>query len=196
MNNIKTFKLVVKYVGIGISFRQTSIALNETKEVTGAIYLGTINQDHVINLCRIACAISIQKISDMMKEAWCFSLALDTSSHQCTTYLDLRIRVHALGDIQNFHLLAIPMDGRKTATNIWNLTKKALHAVLPEWRIKLLAVTTDGENTMVSNLYLIFNVLYDMYVITSTKFFSKIIYFIRLDDTKGSKLWLKENTLA
>ena len=38
----------------------------------------------------IVCVASLQKISEALEAIWAFSIALDCSTHQSTTYLDIQ----------------------------------------------------------------------------------------------------------
>lgn len=54
--------------------------------------------------------------------------------------------------MHNFHLLALPVRDRKTAENLFGMAKKALDAIITEWRKKLIGISTDGENAMTGRL--------------------------------------------
>jgi hypothetical protein len=46
------------------------------------------------------------------------------------------------------HLVSLPLFNRHTAEILYNLLCKFLDALYPDWRFKLLNVSSDGENTM------------------------------------------------
>jgi len=79
-------------------------------------------------------------------------LALDCATHQGKSYVDIRCRFFFGGLLHNFHLLAIPLFGRHTASNIFTVVEKFLTALVPKWREKLIGVATDGAATMVGSI--------------------------------------------
>lgn len=44
------------------------------------------------NNTRFVCANCLQMLSDVQEQVWAFSIALDGSTHQGLSYLDLRVR--------------------------------------------------------------------------------------------------------
>ena len=146
------FLLCIRYMGCGAAFRLASRLLQATQEQTGLSYLGGCSDIMASNYSRIACAVSLQILSDVMSQAWAFSIALDCSTHQGMSYLDVRSRVHIESSIQNFHLLAIPLFDRHTAANMFVVLEKFLDALLPNWRKHIIGVSTDGDRTMTGRI--------------------------------------------
>ena len=89
---------------------------------------------------RIACAVSLQAISDALREVGGFSIALDASTHQGLSYLDTRVRFTWNGEVVNFHLLAIPLHERHTGENMFNALSKFLDASKNSFYILLLLI--------------------------------------------------------
>jgi hypothetical protein len=50
------------------------------------------------------------------ESVWAISLAFDSSTHREQAFFDLRVRMCFQGVLFNFHLVAIPMFERHTAT--------------------------------------------------------------------------------
>ena len=51
-----------------------------------------------------------------------------------------------LGELHNFHLLAIPMHEKHTGQYMYDLVQSLLDSICPEWRNKLIACSTDGAS--------------------------------------------------
>mmetsp|Transcript_16076 Transcript_16076/g.22893 ORF Transcript_16076/g.22893 Transcript_16076/m.22893 type:complete len:170 (+) Transcript_16076:701-1210(+) len=86
-----------------------------------------------------------------MMAAWSYSVALDTSNKGVASYLDIRIRLYCKDNIENLHLLAIPMFEQHTGEYMFAILSKLLEAMDTEWKSKLIGVTTDGAASMVGN---------------------------------------------
>ncbi|KAI2502195.1 hypothetical protein MHU86_12247 [Fragilaria crotonensis] len=103
----------------------------------------------VSSFARVVCAANLQTISAMLKRSWAFSIALDGGNNSDTSYLDIRIRiVSANGILSILHLLAIPMRERHTGEHMFNLTSTLLDNLVPDWRSRIISVTTDGASSM------------------------------------------------
>ena len=148
----RLFFLVLGYISKGSSFRMASRLCDVTRQVTKMSCFSGASEDRCATFARVICASSYQCISDLLRGRWGFSLALDVGHAQGTKYLDLRIRFHALEDIVNVHLVALPIFDRKTAPVIFGLCSRFLDVVCPDWREKLLGVSTDGERTMTGRI--------------------------------------------
>jgi hypothetical protein len=84
--------------------------------------------------------------------AWAFSIALDTSTVEGTGYLDFRVRVCVKSEIENLHVLAIPLRDRHTGGIIFNAMANVLDKLCENWREKAIGVTTDGDRSMTGQL--------------------------------------------
>jgi hypothetical protein len=106
----KLFNLAIRYVSCGASFRMTANIIDETYEVLASPCLRSCTPSMVSSFVRVVCAVNLQRISDLLKYCWAFSLALDSAAHQNTAYLDVRIRVYVtrLQSIVKLHVWALP----------------------------------------------------------------------------------------
>ncbi|ETM50608.1 hypothetical protein L914_05392, partial [Phytophthora nicotianae] len=77
---------------------------------------------------------------------WAFSLAFDGSTRLGMSYLDVRVRFGHDADIQNFHLLAIPLYQRHTDAYMLDVLVRFLDATIISWRDYVLAVSSDGAS--------------------------------------------------
>eukprot|EP00126_Sphaerothecum_destruens_P012236 Sdes_comp20989_c0_seq2m19605 len=77
-------------------------------------------------------------------------MALDSATHDSSSYLDIRIRVFvkALGNMVNLHLCALPMFQRHTGQSMFELLDTILTVIQPNWKISLLSVASDGARNM------------------------------------------------
>jgi hypothetical protein len=64
------------------------------------------------------------------------------------SYLDIQIRVCPNGSLESLHLIAVPFYNRHTAENIAAMICRILDVLYARWRSKIIAFSTDGENTM------------------------------------------------
>ncbi len=107
--------------------------------------------DHIVSqYVRVGVAINLQRISDILSSLriWSFALAADSSTHWSVSYLDIQIRVCPYGSLENLHLIAVPFYDRHTSKNIAAMICHILDALYARWRSKIIAFSTDGENTM------------------------------------------------
>ena len=148
ITNMKQFRLAVKYIALGSSFRQAARIFQVTKEETNLGYLGSMNVLKVIRYVRIMVAISLQSIKDLLAKSWCYSVAFDGSTYQHTSYLDIRMRVYYLGEIKTIHVIALPMFDRHTGGYMYELFHNLFGVLDPSWKNKLIGVTTDGAANM------------------------------------------------
>mmetsp|Transcript_11331 Transcript_11331/g.22934 ORF Transcript_11331/g.22934 Transcript_11331/m.22934 type:complete len:395 (+) Transcript_11331:531-1715(+) len=148
ITNTKRFELVVAYISVGSSFRQVACLFQVTKDNLKLGYLGSIHQADVISYARILVAFSLQGIKDLLSRTWCYSVAFDGSTHQHTSYLDIRARVYHDRKIKNIHVIALPMFARHTGEYMYNLFRELFDILDPLWKQKLVGVTTDGARSM------------------------------------------------
>lgn len=148
------FNLTVEYLSVGVTFRQVASIILATKEQTGLASIGSINEASVCRYARFICALSLQKISEivMNTSVWAFSIALDMATHQGVSYLDIRIRLCWQGEILNLHLVSIPVFERHTGENMFNTSAKFLDCICREWRKTLVGVATDGAPSMTGHI--------------------------------------------
>jgi len=154
IKNPLQFELVIDYLSHGLSFRQVVAIYNSTKKHTGLSKLGSISEGIVSNYARIAVAINLQRIANILADEsiWAFSLANDSSTHYARGYFDNRIRFHRAGVLHNLHIMAIPMYDKHTGELMFNLITKLLTAIYPDWQKKLLGVSTDGASSMTGSV--------------------------------------------
>ena len=146
------FRVVVKFVSCGTSFRMTSRLLSELREETGLGFLTGVSGTKVSQFIRVVVAANVQRLFEILGGIWAFSIALDAGHTAGTSYFDVRIRFCHNVTIYNLHFLALPVCGSKTAENLFYIVSTALDAVIPGWRQKLFSISTDGENTMTGRL--------------------------------------------
>jgi hypothetical protein len=87
-------------------------------------------------------------LKDLMEKVWAFSIGLDGGNNAGTAYLAVCIRCYYNHNIQNFHLLAIPMREKHTGEYQFDLVVSALNILCPAWKFKLIGIATDGASSM------------------------------------------------
>ncbi len=71
----KQFLLATRYVGRGMSFAMAADAIHDAKEVCDIPKLGACSDYLVASYARVACALSIEHISQVLCSKWAFSVA-------------------------------------------------------------------------------------------------------------------------
>jgi hypothetical protein len=83
-----------------------------------------------------------------MRASWAYSVGLDASTDSFgVSMLDLRIRIPVNGDIHNFHMLVVPMFAEHSE-EMFKLLSDSLSALDPDWKMKIVGITTDGVASM------------------------------------------------
>jgi hypothetical protein len=119
-----------------------------TKTRTGVSKIGSCTTVQAARVARIACAVNLEKISELLCATWAFSIALDTSTVEYTGYLDFRVRVCVKSEIENLHVLAIPLRDRHTGEVMFNAMADVLDKLHEIWREEAIGVTTGGHRSM------------------------------------------------
>lgn len=123
VNNATQAELVRDNISFGLSFRQTARSLCNTKDKVGVGQIGHLTRQRVSEHARIACAVSLEAIRSILSMKWGFSIALDVGSlHKKKTWCVFRIRLHHDGQLENLHLISVPMNTGKTANQIMNVS--------------------------------------------------------------------------
>jgi len=149
--NVKRFELALDHISIGLLFRQMSVIIDQHKEAFGNAKLVGLN-DHIANqyVC-VGITINLQHISDIMTFpcVWLFALVANSSTHRSVSYLDIQIHICPIGSLENLHLIVVPFDDRHIIENIIAMICRILDALYARWRYKIIAFSTNGENTMI-----------------------------------------------
>jgi hypothetical protein len=84
-----------------LSFRQACKLLQDTHQRTGLSKLSGVRESDVAKYIRAIAAINLQKISSLLqsKECWVFSIAFDDTTKHGISFIGLRLRLHAEGEI-------------------------------------------------------------------------------------------------
>jgi hypothetical protein len=151
VKNVKQFELALDHTSISLSFCQTSVVIDQHKEAFGNAKLVGLN-NHIVNqyVC-VGVAINLQRISNILSfpDVWSFTLVANSSTHQYVSYLDIRIHICPNGSLENLHLIAMPFYDRHIVENIDAMIYHILDALYARWRFKIIAFSTNGENTMI-----------------------------------------------
>jgi hypothetical protein len=150
VTNPALYDLVLKHTSIGLSFRQTSTVIAHHKDAFGNARLVGLNDHEVGKMVRVHVGANLQVLLNVLNddEVWAFSLADDGTIHFNTSFFDICIHTCVRGVLFNVHLVCVPFFERHTAVNIFKMICKLLDHLCALWRVKLVSVNTDGENTM------------------------------------------------
>ncbi|KAG7353887.1 hypothetical protein IV203_003242 [Nitzschia inconspicua] len=117
VQSVLKLNIIVKFVEIGVSFRQASRLYQSVKDETEMGVMGSISDGDVASHCRVVCAVNYQYLKEMLKNVWAFSIAIDAGNNAGTAYLYLRMQCYFKDNLQNLHLMAIPMRERHISVN-------------------------------------------------------------------------------
>ena len=120
------FKMIVKYISVGISFQQCTKLLVISKEISGLGTIGNIHIGKVIQVVQYTCAFNMEVIYNILNHVWAFSIAIDNGTKASVPYLDVRLRFVLKGKLYNIHLIALPMYKSHTGENSFLLISKFL----------------------------------------------------------------------
>ncbi len=85
----------------------------------------------------------------MIHASWAYSVGLDASIDSFgVSMFDLRICIPVNRDIHNFHMLAVPMFVEHSGEEMFKLLSDSLLALDPDWKMKIVGITTDGAASM------------------------------------------------
>jgi hypothetical protein len=144
------FHLAVRYVSCKTSFRMASELIGCTYDVLGNPGLRVCSRDEISNFVQTAYIVNLQQIADLLRRSWAFSLALNSATHQSTSFLDLRFRIFIPNyhSIVNLHGCTLPMFDRHIGDIMSTMVSKFLTVLCPDWTIRLLGLTSDGARNM------------------------------------------------
>jgi hypothetical protein len=127
------FDLAIRYMSCGVSFCMTRSIIEHTAEVFGPRI--TCNRGDISKMARVACASNLQPISDLLKSLWGHSIAVDSATHQSTSYLDLRFRLYGKRnrEIYNLHGCALPFHDQHTGKVMHDMLSKFLSVLCPDF---------------------------------------------------------------
>jgi hypothetical protein len=141
----KQFLLATRYVGRGMA----ADAIHDAKEVCDIPKLDACNAYLVVSYARVACALSIEHISQVLCSKWAFDASIDL---QQTSWVDVRIRYYLNSAMENLHLITLPFAGRHIGLATFEMFEKLFDVVCPLWKDKLISCSTDGATNMTGRL--------------------------------------------
>ncbi len=116
--------------------------------------LHAYSRHDVANYIRVVCVVNLQRIARHLHRAWAFSIALDSATHQSTSYLDVRFRIFMLAfyNIVNLHAIMLPMFNRHIGKVMFQMVVSFLDVLHPGWKVHLLGVSSDGARNMIGRV--------------------------------------------
>jgi hypothetical protein len=149
---VQQYRLAVRLVGHGLSFKATSSAIQEAKEILEVAKLGFCSQENVASYVRATCASALQNLSMMLRTSWTFAIALDGSVNQGTSYIDVRVRFPLSGCIKDYHVIAVPFSGSHTGLAMFEMLEQLFDVLCPNWQKKIIGCSTDGAANMTGTI--------------------------------------------
>ena len=84
--------------------------LKSTNDCSGLATIGSSSDTTIAKYTRISYAVNLQKVLELLEEAWTFSVSMDMSTHMSMSYLDIHIYLQLnRNGITNLQLLVIPV---------------------------------------------------------------------------------------
>ncbi len=125
-----------------------------TYDVLGNPGLRACSRDEINNFVQVVCVVNLQQIVDLLRRSWAFSLALDSATHQNTSFLDLRFQVFIPNyhSIINLHGCALPMFDRHTRDIMSTMVSKFLTVLCLDWTIRLLGLMSNKARNMTGRI--------------------------------------------
>ncbi|KAI9997719.1 hypothetical protein PInf_001650 [Phytophthora infestans] len=137
----------VKIVASGVSFKQAASLYQEMMDDIWAMEGGQCSERRVMNLCRVMCAMNLERLKDLFKsgDVWAFAVALEVCNCAGSPFIDVRVRFEHDGEIHSVHLIGIVvLDDDMTDRSV-DLVEKYLNVIAPLWRTKLIGVSLSNE---------------------------------------------------
>jgi hypothetical protein len=109
----------------------------------------------VSRIIRTVVGVNLQNISDLLRseECWAYSIAFDGAKIQGRSLIDVRVRFFGNENIENIHLIAIPLHGPHTGEAFSNVVSDLLRVLCGSaWKRKLVGVCTDGARNMTGKI--------------------------------------------
>ena len=120
-----------------MSHRAIAADVQEMVHSHGCTYLQGVSEDKVTVYVQTLAVINLQAVAAVLKckTVWCFSIAIDTATHNATFYFDIRVRVMYAEEIRNLHLLAIPLHASHTGKHLFETCETVLQAMMGDrWK--------------------------------------------------------------
>lgn len=144
------FQLAVRYVACGTSFRMATNILGCTYDVLHNPVLRSCSRNDVANFIRVVYVVNLQRMALQLQNSWAFSIALDSATHQSTSYLDLRFRIFlpAFYNIVNLHAAALPMFDEHRGEAMYEMVAAFFDVMCFVRKVCQLGISSDGARNM------------------------------------------------
>ena len=148
IQNRQRFKLVLGFLIDGATFREVAKYCKTVRKIFKHRVQG-VEHGTVAFYARLSCALSLDKLREILEDAWCFAIAFDCANKHGMNILSVRLRVYRGSSKHcDLFLLAIPLYQNKTALYLTKRLTTLLTSLSSDWKKKLLSITSDGEPTM------------------------------------------------
>ena len=146
----RVYDLIVRYLQVGLSF--TCIEKVWVANQQSGLFPAFSPSMHRAKISLIASGLvthSFHILRRVMSSSMSYGLALDPSCLRSSEYLDLRLRPSGAcrKEEVDLHLASIPID-EIDSQSLWRTLEFLLSSLDPNWRTKLLSLSTDGEAKM------------------------------------------------
>jgi hypothetical protein len=150
IKNVMRFELTMDHISIDMLFRWMAAAIQHAKDRTKTTKLTSMNNLIVGQFTHVLVVVALQQIADMVdhESVWAMSLAGDGNTHRDQSCFNMRLCVYYHDNLLNLHLVAMAMFEGHTTLNIFNMISKFMDALYSKWHVKLIDMSTNGENTM------------------------------------------------
>ncbi|KAJ2258337.1 hypothetical protein GGI13_000635 [Coemansia sp. RSA 455] len=151
--NITDFKTSLLGASLGMTFRATAKFANGQSTIQGRRGCYHLSPGTVTKYVRTTVAVVMEVIWSLLANpsVWAFSLAFDSTTHDGHSYFDVRIRLQIAGRLLNIRVAALPVYGSHKANDFMPILTSLLGALCPDWKEKLIGISTDGKRSMVGH---------------------------------------------
>lgn len=125
-------KMTVKYAGIGLSLRQTALALQIVKDTACVSKIGGMNELKVATFIRIQCTVNFQIIANNLQNLWALFLAFDGSTCLKTLYVDIRVCFVWQRQLYNVHVVSVSFLSSYTGLAQYEMLSKLFFVLSPD----------------------------------------------------------------
>lgn len=150
IKNTELFDLTTQYVRLGASPKIATAFIEEISKssphVNGTLkYLEECNEAKVSAYIRSVIAFNLQALTDLLRSTWAFSLCLERAEYLNRVYIDVSVRFCVNDNIHKYHLISFPRTEQYNVDYIYKPLSCVLEILCPNWRDKLIGLSTDGS---------------------------------------------------
>lgn len=159
LKQVQLFKFVIGALALGASIRLAARQVLCARELLGPDQLSECDEMKVASFVRIAAAANLQRLREVLRESWGWSLVFDLSTVPSTSFFDVRVRFARGVELHCFHILCLPLLGSETGKQLFDVLRKTLDAICESWTTRLISICLDGALNTADQVRVMFSLL-------------------------------------